>query len=280
MNELNGLMTRSKTGEGSAAAKLSPDLIDEALPTPLYHQIFLVLRDRIREGVFPAGAILPGEQELTRLFDVSRITVKRAMNELAAHGFVTRHRGRGTVVTHNTGVPIVEGRFDTLFDALKRMGLATDVKLLEVEDLNADEDIAVDMAIEPGAPLQKAIRLRSLEGDTFSYLITHVPGEIAARYTREDLQTQPMLELLRRAGAEAVEADQTLTAVAADPQVAAALKVSPGSPLLKIKRIMRGPDGRAVQHIVAFYRPERFRYQMRMVRKDNDGGAWGAADLA
>ncbi|MFW5659971.1 MAG: GntR family transcriptional regulator [Oceanicaulis sp.] len=262
---------------------LSPDLIDESLPTPLYHQIFLVLRDRIRDGAFPAGAILPGEQELTRLFDVSRITVKRAMNELAAHGFVTRHRGRGTVVTHNTGVPVVEGRFDTLFDALKRMGLETDVQLLDAAYVEADDELAAEMALEPGATLQRAIRLRSLETDTFSYLVTHVPGEIAARYTKDDLKTQPMLELLKRAGAEAVEADQTLTAVAADPQIAAALKVSPGAPLLKIKRIMRGRDGRAVQHIVAYYRPERFRYHMRMVRKDaGDAGdaGWGDAELA
>lgn len=268
----------SKTGD--AAPRLSPDLIDETLPTPLYHQIFLVLRDRIRDGAFAAGAILPGEQELTRLFDVSRITVKRAMNELAAHGLVTRHRGRGTVVTHNTGIPIVEGRFDTLFDALKRMGLETQVSLLEVADLVADEELAVDMAIEPGAGVQRAIRLRSLEGDTFSYLVTHVPAAIAARYTQDDLRTEPMLELLRRAGAQAVEADQTITAVAADPQIAAALKISPGAPLLKIKRIMRGADGRAIQHIVAYYRPERFRYHMRMVRKDGDEPGWSDAELA
>lgn len=270
-------MTKQAAG---GAARLSPELIDESLPTPLYHQIFLVLRDRIRDGVFPAGSILPGEQELTRLFDVSRITVKRAMNELAAHGFVSRHRGRGTVVTHNTGVPVVEGRFDTLFDALHRMGLVTEVKLLEAEDHAADEELAAEMALEPGAPVQRAVRLRSLEGDTFSYLITHVPGAIAARYTLDDLKTQPMLELLRRAGAQAVEADQTMTAVAAEPQIAAALKVSPGAPLLMIKRIMRASDGRAVQHILAYYRPERFRYHMRMVKKDEADAGWGAADLA
>jgi GntR family transcriptional regulator len=268
------------TSRSEASPILSPDLIDESLPTPLYHQIFLVLRDRIRAGAFPAGVILPGEQELTRLFDVSRITVKRAMNELAAHGFVTRHRGRGTVVTHNTGVPVVEGRFDTLFDALKRMGLETEVELLDAAHGEADEELAAEMALEPGAPVQRAVRLRSLENDTFSYLVTHVPGEIAARYTFDDLKTQPMLELLKRAGAEAVEADQTLTAVAADPQIAAALKVSPGAPLLKIKRIMRGRDGRAVQHIVAYYRPEKFRYHMRMVRKDAAESGWGDAELA
>lgn len=268
------------TSRPAPSAGLSPDMIDESLPTPLYHQIFLVLRDRIRDGAFAAGVILPGEQELTRLFDVSRITVKRAMNELAAHGFVTRHRGRGTVVTHNAGAPVVEGRFDTLFDALKRMGLETQVQLLEADFVEADDELAAEMALEPGARLQRAVRLRSLENDTFSYLITHVPGEIAERYTQDELKTEPMLELLKRAGAEAVEADQTLTAVAAEPQIAAALKVSPGAPLLKIKRIMRGRDGRAVQHIIAYYRPERFRYHMRLVRKEPGDTSWRDAELA
>ncbi|KAA5803512.1 GntR family transcriptional regulator [Alkalicaulis satelles] len=273
-------MTTSSARGSDAAPRLAPDLIDESLPTPLYHQIFLVLRDRIREGGYPAGTILPGEQELTRLFNVSRITVKRAMNELAAHGFVTRHRGRGTVVTHNAGAPVVEGRFDTLFDALKRMGLETQVQLLEASHLRADEELALEMALEPGHRVQRAVRLRSLEGDTFSYLITHVPGEIAARYSEDDLKTQPMQELLRRAGAEAVEADQTITATAAEPHIAAALRISPGAPLLKIKRIMRGRDGRAVQHIIAYYRPERFRYHMRLVRKDAAGEGWSEAELA
>ncbi|XBQ17654.1 MAG: GntR family transcriptional regulator [Oceanicaulis sp.] len=270
----------ARPGKTEHAARLGPELIDESLPTPLYHQIFLVLRDRIRDGAFAAGAILPGEQELGRLFDVSRITVKRAMNELAAHGLVTRHRGRGTVVTHNAGAPVVEGRFDTLFDALKRMGLETEVRLLEVENHPAGEELALEMALDPGAAVQRAVRLRSLEGETFSYLVTHVPGEIAARYTEDDLKTQPMLELLRQAGAEAVEADQTITAVAADPQIAGALKIATGSPLLKIKRIMRGADGRAVQHILAYYRPERFRYHMRLVKKDAGGAGWGPAELA
>ncbi|MEO1038453.1 MAG: GntR family transcriptional regulator [Pseudomonadota bacterium] len=263
-----------------ASVRLSPELIDERLPTPLYHQIFLVLRDRIREGGFTNGAILPGEQELSRLFDVSRITVKRAMNELAAHGFVTRHRGRGTVVTHNSAAPVVQGRFDTLFDALKRMGLETEVELLDVADLVADEELAVVMGIEPGSSVQRSVRLRRLEDDTFSYLVSHVPIEIARRYTRADLETEPMLQLLRRAGAEAVEADQTITAVAAEPQIASALKIAPGSPLLKIVRIMRDESGRAIQHINAFYRPERFRYHMRMVRKDAGGPDWSDAELA
>ena len=63
-------------------------LIDERSPTPLYHQVYLVLRNGILNGDYPDGSLLPGEQETTILFGVSRITAKRALNDLAAEGFL------------------------------------------------------------------------------------------------------------------------------------------------------------------------------------------------
>ncbi len=258
---------------------LGPHLLDDSLPTPLYHQIYLVLKDRIRSGEFRSEQVIPGEQELTRRFGVSRITVKRALNELAAHGLVTRQRGRGTVVTYNAAIPVVRGGFDGLLTMLKQMGLGTEVELLEVVTVAAGREVAEVMAVEVGAPVQRAVRLRRLEGETFSYLVTYVPGAIAAKFAEEDLRTVPLLTLLERAGVAAVEAEQTITAVAADPAVASALRIAPGSPLLQITRLMRDASGRPVQRVVAYYRPERFHYTMHLSRRadSKDGAqAWSA----
>ena len=85
--------------------QLNASNLDERLPTPLYHQIYLLLREKIRSGIVAANATLPGEQELARAFNVSRITVKRALNELASDHLVTRHRGRGTIVSGQGAVP-------------------------------------------------------------------------------------------------------------------------------------------------------------------------------
>jgi GntR family transcriptional regulator len=256
---------RSLSGLGS-------DLLDPSLPTPLYHQAFLVLRDRIRAGIFPTDSVLPGEQELTKLFGVSRITVKRAMNELAAAGLVTRHRGRGTVVTFNATIPAVKGSFDNLIESLRFMGLETDVELLDLTTVSAAGDIANQLDVEIGTPLQRAVRLRKLSGEPFSYLVTHVPADIASHWSEEELGSIPLLTLLDRAGASAVEARQTIGACAAEASIAQALKIAPGSPLLEIVRVMLMRGGRAVQLIQGYYRPERFQYQMRMVKKL---GAWG-----
>ena len=65
---------------------------------PRYHQIFLLLREAIRDGVYAADQQVPGEMELAAQYGVSRITTKRALNELERAGLVTRERGRGTRV--------------------------------------------------------------------------------------------------------------------------------------------------------------------------------------
>jgi GntR family transcriptional regulator len=242
---------------------------------PLYQQLFQVLKSRILAGQYPSGALLPGEQDLSRLFEVSRITVKRALNELAAAGFVSRHRGRGTVVTFNAHAPVVKGRFENLQESLQMMGLSTDVELLKVELVPAPEEAADLLAAPPEALVQRAQRLRKIEGAPFSFLITFVPADIAAGYAAEDLAQSPLLTLLEAAGHKAVEAEQWITACAADPISAHYLQVAPGSPLLKIVRVMRDRGGRGVEVLHGYYRSDRFQHHMRLSRSGEDAGkAW------
>ena len=102
---------------------LKSDQIDEMSPVPLYQQIYELLRAAILDGRLKVNARLPAEQDLTQSLGVSRITVKRAMNELAVAGMVRRQRGIGTVVTYDAAAPTVRGSFDTMINGLTRMGL-------------------------------------------------------------------------------------------------------------------------------------------------------------
>ena len=255
---------------------LSAAQLDESQPTPLYHQIYLVMRERIRSGALSAGTTLPGEQELARTLQVSRITVKRALNELAGDRLVTRHRGRGTIVAGDAVIPMVRGSFDNLLDSLKIMGLETELELLDVREMPADEMVAERLDLKPGDPVQLAVRLRKLKGEPFSHLVTWVPADIASRYTRAELASTPLLKLLQRAGAEVMEAEQWIGAAAAPHQIARALGVAIGSPLLKIERVMRAARGRPVQFICGHYRPDRFQYHFTTHRRQRSGQtSWG-----
>ena len=248
------------------SGRLSAARLDQSVPTPLYHQIYLVLRELIRHPDLAPGALLPGEQRLAQLFSVSRITVKRALNELADENLVSRRRGRGTAVVARASIPIVRSSFDNLLESLQQMGLATQVELLDVREVTAGAaDVAQRMGVSADTRLQRAVRRRRLEGEPLSYLITYTPQEIAAHFSEEDLAHTAFLTLLERAHATPLEAEQWITAVAAEPKVASALNVSASTPLLKIERIMRDGKGRTVQLVEVYYRPDLFQYHVRML---------------
>ncbi len=258
------------------AAALEAVALDPGQPTPLYHQLYLILRDRIRTGELARNALLPGEQELTRLFNVSRITVKRALNELAADGLISRHRGRGSIVTAAPIMPVVRGSFFSLIESLKQMGLETEVRLMEAVDIEAGTAVARLLEIAPEARVQRAIRLRSLNGEPFSHLLTYIPEPIASLYAAKELAEMPLLALLERVGAEASEAEQWISAVSAESAIAAALEVPAGSPLLRIERVMRDKHGKPVQLVYAHYRSDRFHYHVKTTRRRGGNSSWRA----
>jgi GntR family transcriptional regulator len=265
-------MADSGFNKGAIEEALSRAMIDARLPTPLYQQLFLALREKIRSGAFAPGVLLPGEQELSKLFEVSRITVKRALNELAAAGLVSRHRGRGTIVTYNAAAPVVKASFENFLANVRLMGLSTEVELISVSERPAAEQIAELLELAPGAPVQHAVRLRKLEGEPFSYLITHVPMDIARGYRAEDLSRIPLLHLLESAGWHAEEAEQWVSACAAEAPIAHALGITAGAPLLNVVRVMRDARGRPIEALNAYYRPDRFQNHMKLTRKKRGGG--------
>ena len=254
-------------------------VVDHKLPTPLYHQIYVYLRDRIYDGTYACDAFLPGEQELVRLFGVSRITARRALDELAAAGLVVRERGRGTRVSYLAPSPPVRSSVEGLLENLLAMGLKTEVRLLEFDYVPATEEVAIALQCEPGDPVQRAVRVRLLEGEPFSYLVTHVPAEIGRGYGREDLAVTPLLALLERGGVKVGRAEQTLTATLATPEVVPLLEVDAGGPLLKVTRTVYDQGGAPVEHIVALYRPDRYQYRMVLERVEGEThNTWSPAN--
>ncbi|MHA1537737.1 MAG: GntR family transcriptional regulator [Alphaproteobacteria bacterium] len=252
--------------------------IDARQPTPLYHQIYTILRDEIVNGGYANGDILPSEFELTQAYGVSRVTAKRALNELAADGLVSRERGRGTVVRFEAASAPVQASVEGLIENLLQMGLKTSVRLISFDYIPASNRIARALGCDAGEEVQRAIRVRSLEGEPFSHLTTHVPADIGRSYSRGDLASLPLLGLLERCGVVVSSARQTLTASLADARIAPLLDVQAGAPLLRITRTVYDQDASAVEHITGLYRPDRYQYQMKLNRiEGGDRKIWSPA---
>lgn len=240
--------------------------IDESLPTPLYHQIYVLIREKIFSGEYSNGSLIPTENELEKMFDVSRITVKRALDELAAEGLVTRQRGRGTTITFSNPVSSSPTNMDGLMEDMLSIAKETTVKIIEFDYVKAPPQATDALKISPSSIVQKAIRIRHKEGTPFSYVITYLPEEIGRSFSHDELANEPILALIERSGNSISRARQTVTATLADGTTGPALKVSIGSPLLKVSRIVFDDDDSPVEYIVIYYRPDHYQLNLELSR--------------
>ena len=236
--------------------------VDRLQPVPLYHQIFLQLRGEIASGERAVGSRLPTEQELSESFGVSRITARRALDELAQAGLVARKQRVGTIVIFQPAAKPIEGDIEQAMESLLAFGRNTQVKLIDLETVAAAAPIAELLDVEPGTELVRAVRVRWQDDAPVGHYITHVPAALGVNLTPAALSKTPMLALIREAGIRIGAADQTISATLADAGLASSLQVDIGSALLRVSRTVYDADKRPVQHIQAHFRPDR--YQIRL----------------
>ncbi|MGH6789446.1 MAG: GntR family transcriptional regulator [Pseudolabrys sp.] len=235
-------------------------------------QVYLVLRDRIVSGNLSHGRRLPNENELAAAHDVSRVTIRRALAELERECLIERRRSLGTrVIFQPSAAPIV-GDITGMLASLADMGRRTTVKLLSFDYLPADGTVAEALGIKSPDLFQRAVRVRSIDGEPFSYLTTHVPERIGVTFTRQELASRPLLELLERSGVMVSRATQQIGAGLAVPEIAAALGVNAGSPLIEMTRVVYDAGGRVVEHLHALYRPDRYSLVIDLARSGRPNG--------
>lgn len=230
-------------------------------------RVYLLLREEISNGVYPVGALLPGENRLADAHEVSRVTVRKALDALARDGWIAKKLGAGSVVLdRGAQAPGVSADLASLMPQIVEMGRDTTARLLAFSYGPAPGPVAEALALERASKVQTAVRVRSMAGQPFSHLTTHVPEDIARSYDEADLASQPLFRLLEWSGVKIANAQQSVTAAPAAPDVAEALALPVGSPLLALKRTVWDEAGRGVEYLSALYRPDLFRLEMAMTR--------------
>ncbi len=268
--------SRAEAAPSSRAA-----LADGGGVTPLYHKMFLIMRQRIETGVYAGDGVVPGEMDLAREFGVSRITAARALNDLAALGLVDRKRGRGTRLSPASPGAKRAASIEGLIENLVQMGLKTQVRVLSFDYAVPSDEVRRELKLAEGVRAQRVVRVRSQAGAPFSYLTTWVPESIGRTFGPDDLGATPMLTLIERAGVKVASATQIFSAAIADPQIAEALQMEVGAALLTIQRTVIADSGAPVQCICAAYRPDRYRYRLALTREAGEfGNLWADASAA
>lgn len=236
---------------------------------PLYHQIYVVLRQQIVEGRFGQGP-LPGEIDLAKQFHASRVTMRRVFDRLVQEGLVRRHRGLGTFVNPHPIKPVTVVDAGGLLDNIIDVGQKTSVKVISIDEVHATPEVAEALGLQPGDPVVKVVRVRHYGSRPLSHITAYLPADLGRGLNRKDLEITPMLRLLERSGVQLGRASQTLSARLADVVVAPLLDVPVGGALLAVRRVVLDKAGRPVQLLLGQYRPDRYEYRMELAPAGGD----------
>lgn len=229
---------------------------------PLYHRLYTVLKNAILDGTIPYDAQMPTEQQLAAAFDVSRITAKRAMDELAAEKLVARFRGKGSHVTHRYQPEPISAPLVGMLQGLVEIAKHGSVRAIATEYAVPPADIRRILNLADEDAVYKAVRIcRNENGEPYVYYRSWTVG-VGRAFTKKKLERQSRLELLRENGIRLVKVEQVISAENASAQMARDLGIEEGAALLSIRRIGYVENGDVVDVLDGLYSPQRFQYAM------------------
>ena len=233
----------------------------------LYSRVETVLAREISDGDLSVGDQLPTEDSLIVRFGVSRITVRRAIQNLVSRGLVEIRRGKGTFVA----APKITQELTELsgfVEDMRALGRKPTARVISKEIVSADTTVASQLALTKGERVVRIRRVRLADGVPLSFDETFLPLEIGKKIITNNLKVEPIFLLLeRKYDVPLIEAEYKLDAVAAETEVAAALKVKQRSPIFRIERTSYSTGNRPVDYERLFYRGDLVRFVTRLVRK-------------
>jgi GntR family transcriptional regulator len=233
---------------------------------PLYAQVEDALAARIRDDLRP-GDRLPTEDELIEQFAVSRITVRHAIQNLAARRLVVVEQGRGTFVAR----PRIEQQLTALtgfVEDMEAVGLGASARVVTSEVRTADRGAAAALGLPAGGTARFIERVRLAEGHPVSFDQTWLPEDIGAQVASEDLNEEPIFRLLEeKYGIPLIEATYRLEAIVADDALAGRLETDRGAPVLRVVRTTYTNDQRPIDYELLHYRGDLISFATRLTRE-------------
>jgi GntR family transcriptional regulator len=235
---------------------------------PLYHRIFLLLRDQIINGAYDCREPMPSEKNLCREFGVSRSTIRHALNLLEEEGMVDRRQGARTYAKA-LGYKASQQRQN--LDLLGREKNYLDMLSGDIHQKYevVDSDKQLWRQFNKQDKLGRVERIRESRGKPYCFVVTYMPLEIADCIAWEKLGSKPVISAVAEAGYDFVKVEQNITATVADEKSAVAIQVPIGSSLLRVSGLFIDSNDFAVMRKDGYFHPDAFEYSMTLYKKNN-----------
>lgn len=206
---------------------------------PLYKQLKEKILQDISNQIYKPGDMIPSQNELAKLYDVSRVTVKQALNELIYSGILSTQKGKGTFVKDLPFDKYTNNRLDGFTESIEKIGYKAYTKVVDVTAIEANKYLATKLQVEIGHPIIYLTRIRIINDVPMSLENSYLNKSLISNieFTKDFLENKSLYRLLReRAKIKLSHAEEKINAILCDVEVSELLKISKAEPILFIKR--------------------------------------------
>ncbi len=227
--------------------------------SPLYHQLMQRIAQDIEKGNYPVGSRIPPEHELEETYQVSRVTVRRALAELTAEGLLERKQGKGTFVS----TPRISQDLKSIHsfhDSCRKNGVRPGTRVVRIIETEADGNDLEELNLRPGDRVVEIVRLRSADGEPVVLEKNHF--SMAYAYLENENLNGSLYNVLRDYGVEAKQATHDISMTFATETQGKLLNVETGSPLMRLREVVYDQKGRPLHNSLQLIRGERFVFRI------------------
>ncbi|CUO63577.1 MULTISPECIES: GntR family transcriptional regulator [Clostridium] len=212
---------------------------------PIYIKIEKYLRELIDSEKIKPGELLPSENQLSEEFNVTRMTVRSAFNNLVKQGYIIRKRGIGSIVLGNK-VSDNMGAMESFTKEMLRKGYEVTTKLISLLVIEADDTIKERLNIEKGENVWEIKRVRYANGEPVSYMITYMPVKMFPNLKKDDCIS--LYNYIRDNNYNIYKANRTIEAIISNAELINLLELDSEAPILHIEQVGILQNGEAFEY--------------------------------
>lgn len=239
-------------------------MLDKSQPIPLYYQVKENLMEKIRNNYFDIGDLIPSESELQQTYMVSRITIRRAIQELVQDGHLYTQQGKGTYVSKpkaSQELNLISSWAETMMS----LGLHPESKITHFTEEPAPVNVCKLLNIPIGEKVYKIERIRYANGEPTCLMTNYLVPAIVPGLIDKGLVGESLYKTLEKSYNIILNrAEEVVEAKAAKPTEASLLQIKRGAPLLYATRVTYDITDRAVEVVISTTRADRYSYKIKL----------------
>lgn len=235
------------------------------MATPIYKIIENEIKSKITRGELNSGDLVPSENELKDQYQVSRMTVRQALNNLVNDGYLYRHKGKGTFISLRKIEKNIHG-VRSFTEEMAATNRKVSNKILVFETIEAPDDIAEKLFLNPKDEVIHIERVRYGNEIPVLFEQLYIPANLFKTIEKSNLEGSFYKYIEKELGMQISYCIQSIEAISSDSKVSIALEVNKHVPTLLILRNTFLSNGRPFEYVRSYYRADQYKFVQHAIK--------------